>query len=141
MRGTPLLLLAVLALGACSRTGGVAVTTVVENYLYDLGNRDYSAACQQLTDALRASLGDCPSALRRRHGNLPVAEYDELRDADVKRVTYHGSTKAQVYPQDIVIRQPHKPTKRSIAANHATNGQPLELTKLATAWRISGGGV
>ncbi|WP_377273399.1 hypothetical protein [Peterkaempfera sp. SMS 1(5)a] len=133
---------ALVALAACSRTGGTGVTNVVDNYLYDLGNRNYSAACQQLTEQLRQQLGDCPATLKRHHDNLPVGEYGELRDAHVRKVTYDtkDSTKAKVYAQDIKIGTGSK-AKRSIAANHATDGHGLELTKVGKAWRISGGGV
>ncbi|MGW4518262.1 hypothetical protein ACWEO4_41515 [Streptomyces sp. NPDC004393] len=130
------------ACAACSRTGGTGVSNVVDNYLYDLGNRDYPAACQQLTDQLRKQLGDCPATLKRHHDNLPVGEYAELRDAHVRKVTYDtkNNTKATVYPQDMKVGT-GRSAKRSIAANHATNGQGLELAEVGTAWRISGGGV
>ncbi|WP_377273877.1 hypothetical protein [Peterkaempfera sp. SMS 1(5)a] len=133
---------ALVTLAACSRTGGTGVANVVDNYLYDLGNRNYSAACKQLIDQLRQQLGDCPATLKRHHDNLPVNEYGELRDAHVRRVTYNtkDNAKATVYPQDIKIGTGSK-AKRSIAAYHATDGQDLELTKVGKAWRISGGGV
>ena len=127
--------------------GGVA-----EDYLHDLADRDYSAACQLLTDDLRHQLGDCPSALAKRHGDLPVTALDELRLATVDHVTYRDSTTALVYAKDIKVRvtatvkvngtpKPRSSAQRSIAANEATDGHGLELRKTGTGWRISGGGV
>jgi hypothetical protein len=154
--GTPtsaLLMLAVVLLtaGCTSNADGNAGGTV-ESYLHDLGNGNYPAACQLLTTELASQLGDCPGALRKHHGDLPVGEFTELRLVSVSHVVRKTGSTALVYPQDIKVRTtvtvkvngtpaPRSSASRSIAANHAMDGRALELTKVGNAWRISGGGV
>jgi hypothetical protein len=155
VRRAVLVLVGLLALAGCgaNSNGTGAAGGVAEDYLHDLANHNWAAACQLLTDQLREQLGDCPAALAKRHSDLPVSDLDELRDATVDHVTYNGSsTTAKVYTQDVKVRtsvtvkvngtpKTRTSTSRSIAAYHATNGQGLELTKTPAGWRISGGGV
>ncbi len=134
-----LLLLALLVLTGCGNVNGTAgAPGVAEDYLHDLGNRDYKSACALLTDQLRQQVGgDCADVLRKRHDDLPPADLDELRDVRVSSVTYQGSDKATVHTSNVKTSG----KKNSVAAYHATDGKGLELTKGPDGWRISGGGV
>jgi hypothetical protein len=147
-----LAVLAVFALAGCgaNSNGTGSAGGVAEDYLHDIANQNYAAACQLVTDDLRKSLGDCPKAVAKHRDGLPVSDIDELRDVTVDHVTYHGTTNASVYTQDVKLRKtvtvkvngtpkPRTSAYRSIAAYHATDGKGLELTKTSSGWRISGG--
>ncbi len=133
-----LVFVTVLLLGACGNVNGTAgAPGVAEDYLHDLGNRDYPSACALLTDQVRQQLGgDCAAALAKRHGDLPPADLAELRDVRVSSVNYQGSDQATVHTSNVKTGA----KKNSVAAYHATDGKGLELTKGHDGWRISGGG-
>jgi hypothetical protein len=147
---TRVLLMVTLVLSAtsCSRSNNYAAGPA-ENYFHDLGNRNFSAACQLFTDDLRRQLGDCPATLRKRLDDLPVSEVSELQNVSVGRVINQDKGKALVYPRDVTTHRtitvkvkgspaPRSSAVRSIAANHATDGKALQLTKTGDVWQISG---
>ncbi|NJC73126.1 hypothetical protein HC031_25905 [Planosporangium thailandense] len=138
----------VLAATGCSRSNSYAAGPA-ENYFHDLGDENYSAACQLFTDNLRRQLGDCPATLRQRLGGIPVSELRELQHVSVGHVVYKGKTDALVYTRDVKTYKtvtvrvkgspaPRSSAVRSLAAFHATDGKTLRLTKTGNEWRISG---
>lgn len=134
---------------SCTRSNNYAAGPA-ENYFHDLGAENYPGACRLLTDDLRQRLGDCAAVLRTRCAGLPTSELLELQRVSVNHVVYHGKSSALVYPQDVKTYRtvnvnvkgspaPRSSAVRSLAANHATDGKALQLTKIGDLWQISGG--
>ena len=140
---------AVSALSGCGSSQPVGAVNVAESYLHDLADARYAAACDLFTDDLRRRLTDCEQAVRRVADAVPLRERAELRYVRVRKATYHDD-RAQVYPADVTTDvspatatagkpAARRTSVRSIAANHALNGQPLTMLKVGENWQISDG--
>lgn len=151
LAGTLAAALAITTLAGCSAqtSYGNYPSGVATSYFHRLYNKDFAGACQLFTDQLRTSLGDCPAALSRARGALPVGERDELRDVSVRTAIHATKDSAQVRTTDVTVtatlapqtgRQTPKPRStrvRSLSASHLTDGHGLRLVKVGTTWRIS----
>jgi hypothetical protein len=124
-------------------------STVAASYFHDLGNQNYSNACELLTADLRRQLGDCPSTLRKHHGGLPFSTRDDLRNVSIRTIhTKNGA--GRVISSDATVTRTVKDSKgkshitrirSGVAFSQATDGQGLQVTEVGKDWYISGGGV
>lgn len=119
----------------------------VEEYLDEVGEQKYGAACGYLTDGLRKKLGgDCGRALSSRYQRLTASQREDLDDVSVDEVNMSGSS-AKV--RDGEIRIEHETTSRRkgkkkksttyTAAPDLTSGDGYTLVKVGDAWKIDAG--
>lgn len=136
---------ALLPTGCAGEEAGVRVA--VEEYLDEVGDQKYSAACGYLTDGLRKKLGgDCAQALGKRYEKLTASQREDLDDVSVDSVDVSGNS-AKV--RDGEIRIEHEKTtrkngkkKKSYSYSSAPDLTPADgfsLTKSGDAWKISDG--
>jgi hypothetical protein len=143
-----LAVLTTLALSGCGDVPDGSASGVATNYFRRLGDRDFTGACQLLTDDLKVKLGDCTGTLRRQVESLPVPQRIDLGGASVRHTVSHGNDSALVYTRDVQSLQtvttrvkgtpsPKTSWLRSMAAYNLTNGHGLVLTKVGGAWKVS----
>lgn len=137
-----------LALPACGGNSDEGkVRTAVADYLDEVGEQDYKAACDYLhADAKTKLGGDCADKLQQRYSSLPAEIREDLDDIDVDDVELKGSA-ATVRNDEIRVESTSKTrrkgktkTKTSYRpAPDVTNGTGFTLKKAGSDWRISTG--
>ena len=146
---------AVLSIGLASTMAGcgsandkAAVRTAVEEYLDNLGEQNYSAACGFLTQQAQGT--DCATRLAKVYADLSSALREDMDDISVNDVSLKGSS-ATV--RDSQIRVEHqrkvtttknkkkttKTTKSYTTLSDVTPGDGFAITKVGSAWKISTG--
>jgi len=141
-------LAALLALPACGGNSDEAkVREAVAEYLDEVGEQDYKAACGFLHDDAKSKLGsDCAAGLQQRYGNLSADVREELDDINVDDVVIKGST-ATVASDEIEVKSTSKTRRkgktRSRTSYHQapdmTAGAGFSLKKSGSDWRIASG--
>lgn len=119
----------------------------VEEYLDEVGEQQYGAACGYLTDGLRKKLGgDCSRTLATRYERLTATQRDDLDDVSVDSVDVSGNS-AKV--RDGEVRIEHETTTRRkgkkkksttyTTAPDLTRGDGYTLVKVGDSWKIDDG--
>ncbi len=142
-------LAALLALPACGGNSDEAkVRAAVADYLDEVGEQNYPAACGFLHNDAKTALGsDCAAGLEKRYSSLSVDVRDDLDEISVDDVALNGST-ATVAVDEVEVKS--KSTSRSrkgkkktstsyLPAPDLTGGKGFTLKKDGKDWRISAG--
>jgi hypothetical protein len=141
-----------LVLPACSgNPDEAAVRTAVTDYLDEVGEANYTAACGFLHAEAKAKLGaDCAAALQQKYAQLPSDVREDFDEINVDDVTIKGST-ATVAAEDVRVEIKSKSksyrkgkikskTKTSyVTAPDVTNGAGFTLKKDGKNWKIAAG--
>jgi hypothetical protein len=141
-------LAALLAIPACGGNSDEAkVRQAVADYLDEVGEQDYKAACGFLHNDAKTKLGsDCASGLQQRYSALSVDVRDELDEINVDDVVIKGTT-ATVANDEIEVKSTSKTrrkgkTKSKTSYHQApdvTGGSGFTLKKAGSDWQITSG--
>jgi hypothetical protein len=143
-----LALAALLAVPACGANSDEAkVRQAVSDYLDEVGEADYKAACGYLHSDVTSKLGgDCAAALEQRYSSLSVDVREDLDDIDVDDVVVKGSA-ATVANDEIRVESKSKTRRKGksrtstsyLPAPDLTGGAGFSLKKAGDDWRIATG--
>jgi len=138
----------VLVVPACGGNNDESkVRTAVSDYLDEVGEQDYKAACGYLHNDAKSKLGgNCETALQQRYTSLSAEARDDLDDIDVDDVQVKGSA-ATVSNEEIRVESKSKTrrkgkTKTTTSYHPApdmTAGAGFALKKAGSDWKISSG--
>jgi hypothetical protein len=141
-------LAALLAIPACGGNSDEAkVRQAVADYLDEVGEQDYKAACGFLHNDAKTKLGsDCAAGLQQRYSALSVDVRDELDEINVDDVVIKGTT-ATVANDEIEVKSTSKTrrkgkTKSKTSYHQApdvTGGSGFTLKKAGSDWQITSG--
>ncbi len=141
-------LAALLAIPACGGNSDEAkVRQAVADYLDEVGEQDYKAACGFLHNDAKTKLGsDCAAGLEQKYSSLSVDVRDELDEINVDDVVIKGTT-ATVANDEIEVKSTSKTrrkgkTKSKTSYHQApdvTGGTGFTLKKAGSDWQIASG--
>jgi hypothetical protein len=141
-------LAALLTIPACGGNSDEAkVRQAVADYLDEVGEQDYKAACGFLHNDAKTKLGsDCAAGLQQRYSALSVDVRDELDEINVDDVVIKGTT-ATVANDEIEVKSTSKTrrkgkTKSKTSYHQApdvTGGSGFTLKKAGSDWQITSG--
>jgi hypothetical protein len=141
-------LAALLAIPACGGNSDEAkVRQAVADYLDEVGEQDYKAACGFLHNDAKTKLGsDCAAGLEQKYSSLSVDVRDELDEINVDDVVIKGAT-ATVANDEIEVKSTSKTrrkgkTKSKTSYHQApdvTGGTGFTLKKAGSDWQIATG--